>query len=544
MQSIAGLEHAHIVRPGYAIEYDYFDPRALRPSFETQSIRGLFFAGQINGTTGYEEAAAQGLHAGANAALQVQGRDPWVLRRDQAYLGVLVDDLITKGVTEPYRMFTSRAEYRLQLREDNADLRLTELGDSLGLVDPERLQAMAAKREALALALERLRTTWVRPATVPAAEAERVLGKALEHEHNLADLLRRPGMTFDAVSGLASLAGHDVSRETMRGRTRCAGGRRSHRAGRDFRQVRRLHRKAARGGRADFGAGSAALADRYRLHGGCGAVVRGEAETEQAQTHHPGAGFEDFGRHPGGHIAVAGASEEGAPQGIRADRRSGLIIDPAAPDELEPLLAALGLAPSAHQRLLLLRYLDLLQRWNTTYNLTAVRERSAMLTQHLADCLAVVSPLAAHLARGRVLDVGSGGGLPGVVIAVMLPALDVTCVDAVGKKAAFLRQVAGSLALDNLHALHTRVEALRGSPFDVVISRAFSTLAKLVELTRESLANDGVWLAMKGRAPAAEIATLPPDIEVFHVEQLVVPGLDAERSLVWMRRRPIAADRT
>lgn len=194
--------------------------------------------------------------------------------------------------------------------------------------------------------------------------------------------------------------------------------------------------------------------------------------------------------------------------------------------------------------MLLLRYLDLLQRWNTTYNLTAVRERSAMLTQHLADCLAVVSPLAAHLARGRVLDVGSGGGLPGVVIAVMLPALDVTCVDAVGKKAAFLRQVAGSLALDNLHALHTRVEALRGSPFDVVISRAFSTLAKLVELTRESLANDGVWLAMKGRAPAEEIATLPPDIEVFHVEQLVVPGLDAERSLVWMRRRPIAADRT
>ncbi len=217
VQSIAGLEHAHIVRPGYAIEYDYFDPRALRPSFETQSIRGLFFAGQINGTTGYEEAAAQGLHAGANAALQVQGRDPWVLRRDQAYLGVLVDDLITKGVTEPYRMFTSRAEYRLQLREDNADLRLTELGYSLGLVDPERLQAMAAKREALALALERLRTTWVRPATVPAAEAERVLGKALEHEHNLADLLRRPGMTFDAVSGLAGLAGHDVSRETMRG---------------------------------------------------------------------------------------------------------------------------------------------------------------------------------------------------------------------------------------------------------------------------------------------------------------------------------------
>ncbi len=217
VQSIAGLEHAHVVRPGYAIEYDYFDPRALRPNFETQAIAGLFFAGQINGTTGYEEAAAQGLHAGANAALQVQGREPWVLRRDQAYLGVLVDDLINKGVTEPYRMFTSRAEYRLQLREDNADLRLTEQGHSLGLVDDERLRATVAKREALTRSLQRLQTTWVRPATVPAADAERVLGKALEHEHSLADLLRRPGTTFDSISGLARLAGHDVSRETWCG---------------------------------------------------------------------------------------------------------------------------------------------------------------------------------------------------------------------------------------------------------------------------------------------------------------------------------------
>ena len=218
VQSMVGLERAHIVRPGYAIEYDYFDPRELQPSFETRAIQGLFFAGQINGTTGYEEAAAQGLHAGLNAALQAKGREPWLPRRDQAYLGVLVDDLVTKGVTEPYRMFTSRAEYRLQLREDNADLRLTEVGRDLGLVDDRRWGAFCLKRERLARELQRLRSTWVRPATVPAGDAERLLGKGLEHEYALADLLRRPGVGYDAVTELARIAGHAdaVSRETLR----------------------------------------------------------------------------------------------------------------------------------------------------------------------------------------------------------------------------------------------------------------------------------------------------------------------------------------
>ncbi|MES2937363.1 MAG: tRNA uridine-5-carboxymethylaminomethyl(34) synthesis enzyme MnmG [Pseudomonadota bacterium] len=202
VRSLPGLEKAHIVRPGYAIEYDYFDPRGLKSSFETRAIQGLFFAGQINGTTGYEEAAAQGLFAGINAALMCRGEASWLPRRDEAYLGVLVDDLISKGVTEPYRMFTSRAEFRLQLREDNADMRLTEAGRKLGLVDDARWEAFNRKRDAVSRETQRLKATWINPRIVSDAEAERVLGKALEHEYNLGDLLRRPGVTYADLMSL------------------------------------------------------------------------------------------------------------------------------------------------------------------------------------------------------------------------------------------------------------------------------------------------------------------------------------------------------
>ena len=221
VQSMAGLENAHILRPGYAIEYDYFDPRELLPSFETRAIRGLFFAGQINGTTGYEEAAAQGLYAGVNAALQVRGETAWTPRRDQAYLGVLVDDLVTQGVSEPYRMFTSRAEYRLQLREDNADARLTEMGWRLGLVDEARWAAFNRKHDAVSRETEKLRSTWVHPGLLPAADAERLLGKSLDHEHSLSDLLKRPGVGFDTLAEVAKIARPQlsptaaVSRETL-----------------------------------------------------------------------------------------------------------------------------------------------------------------------------------------------------------------------------------------------------------------------------------------------------------------------------------------
>ncbi|MBL8486619.1 MAG: tRNA uridine-5-carboxymethylaminomethyl(34) synthesis enzyme MnmG [Rhodocyclaceae bacterium] len=211
VRSLHGLERAHITRPGYAIEYDYFDPRNLKASLETRSIGGLFFAGQINGTTGYEEAAAQGLLAGLNAARSALGCEPWWPRRDEAYLGVLVDDLVTRGVSEPYRMFTSRAEYRLSLREDNADLRLTEAGRRLGLVDDRRWDAFNRKRDAVAAEVQRLKRTWVNPRLLPAAEAERIIGKALEREYSLFDLLRRPEVGYAALMTLPS-AGEPATR--------------------------------------------------------------------------------------------------------------------------------------------------------------------------------------------------------------------------------------------------------------------------------------------------------------------------------------------
>ena len=477
------------------------------------------------------------MFAGVNAALQCQGREAWLPRRDEAYLGVLVDDLITKGVTEPYRMFTSRAEFRLQLREDNADMRLTEHGRRLGLVDDARWDAFNRKRDAVSRETQRLAAIWVSPRNLAAAESERVLGKAIDHEYNLADLLRRPGVAYSALMSLSdgAYATDEVSA-------------------------------------AKLGALLEPVVEQIEIAAKYSGYIERQKDEVERTAHYEDLKLPadlDYMQVTALSIEVRQKLNKHRPETLGlASRISG--VTPAAISlllvhlkktrfkglggagagggrsrpRMRPLeaglrdgLAQLGLDLDDGQIAQLLDYLDLIQKWNKVYNLTAVRDPAEMLGQHLLDSLAVIGPLRRQTG-GRpatLLDVGSGAGLPGVVIAICCPEVKVDCVDTVAKKAAFIQQAAVVLKLPNLRGLHARVENLT-QPYDVICSRAFASLPDFVAWSAGALAPQGVWLAMKGKRPDEEIAALPASAEMFHVEQLQIPGLDAQRCIVWMKR--------
>jgi tRNA uridine 5-carboxymethylaminomethyl modification enzyme len=505
VRTLRGFENAHITRPGYAIEYDYFDPRGLTAYLQTKAFANLFFAGQINGTTGYEEAAAQGLIAGLNAVRWVREETLWSPRRDEGYTGVLIDDLISRGTQEPYRMFTSRAEYRLLLREDNADLRLTEIGRELGLVGETRWRAFCEKREAIARLNQTLQDTWVR--VKHNAALQNTLMTPLMHDCRAAEILKRPELNYANLQSIADLNLPSVPEEVAQ-------------------QVE--------------------IQAKYD-----GYIVRQRTDIEKMQKHEATLLPEDMDYHQ-----VSGLSTEEIqklsqiqPRSLaQAGRISG--VTPAALSLLLAHLKKTALARNLHPKndieaaiLAGLRtlnipgdcaqlasacyaYLQLLEKWNRAYNLTAVTAIADMVVRHILDSLAI-SP---WIHGETILDVGTGAGLPGIPLALCFPNKRIVLLDSNGKKTRFLSEVQRALNLENIEIVQSRVEQYHPTQlFDTVVSRAFSELQTMLDLTQHLLAPTGKWVAMKGPNVNTELSGLsrPHQIESYQIS-----GLAGERYCV------------
>jgi 16S rRNA (guanine(527)-N(7))-methyltransferase RsmG len=541
VRSIPGLETRTSCAPATRSSTTTTTRATSRPRSKPSRSPACSFAGQINGTTGYEEAAAQGLLAGINAGLQVQGRDAWSPRRHEAYLGVLVDDLITRGVSEPYRMFTSRAEYRLQLREDNADMRLTEAGRELGVVDDARWDAFNRKRDAIARETERLKSTWVNPAVLPADAATRLIGQPIDHEYSLFELLRRPNLDYAQVLALPG-GGAGVADARVAEQVEIAAKYQGY-IDRQNDEVEKHREQESLRLPADLD---------YTQLTALSMEVRQRLQKARPETLGQAARLQ--GITPAAISVLLIYAKRGftpdelpPPQSLprMRERKPRMTVEA----QLSAGIAALGLALPDGAEARLLAYLALLDKWNRVYNLTAVRDAERMVSHHLLDSLAAVpvfdelndaspspqpSPVEgeganAGLRPPTAIDVGSGGGLPGIPLAIARPELQVTLIDSIAKKTAFLLQAKAELGLKNLNVVTGRVEDFRPeSGFDIVTSRAFSDLREFVNLTRHLLNPGGRWLAMKGLYPNEEIALLPAGVKVSADHALARPGAGSE----------------
>lgn len=507
VRTLRGFENAHMTRPGYAIEYDYFDPRGLTSYLQTKAFANLFFAGQINGTTGYEEAAAQGLIAGLNAVLWVREQPLWSPRRDEAYTGVLIDDLITRGTLEPYRMFTSRAEYRLLLREDNADLRLTEIGRRLGLVGDTRWQAFCEKREGIERLAQQLQDTWVRVRHNEALQD--MLLTPMMHDSRASDVLKRPELQYRDLQNIPDLELPSVPEDIAQQveiQTKYAGYIERQQA-----DIERMQKQEATQLPSNID---------YKQVSGLSAEVIQKLSQIQPRT------LAQAGRISGvtpaalslllAHIkktTMAHARRHSAESDIEKALKAGLTALNISGDA-----DALACAYAA--------YLTLLDKWNRTYNLTAVQAIEDMVERHILDSLAIRP----WMTGTHILDVGTGAGFPGIPLALCCPQTQFVLLDSNGKKTRFLQEAQRVLSIPNITIVQSRIETYQpASKFDVVVSRAFSDIQTMLAVTQHVVRAGGQWVAMKGPNVDLELSGIPYP---YRVEPYQVPGGTGSRCCV------------